>query len=1370
MTSEAKLPASLQPLREAGSTVKATLTNTPVTNSEPLIPLSVVDAPSQRVYIASAFIAIQTYKLYSFSASIWTNDDFALLGTFLLLDLLFVVAVSRLRTPRFDYTRSRWIIIFALLASSDWIITGGWRVILSITINIPVLGWLANTFINSWSDTFNRQVSISEHRVRLRDIIRPSHHILGQHTIHVLPYSTAAFSTSAKGTPAIPACFCLDTDNSKSELSIPILFNNTEPQFLSYSISPLGSYLEEEKTVYNITISKNSLIRLGGQRKESIDGVEDPLDLELNDADDEAEEEEAQKLAIVRRGESQALSTGNRNGNGRALPGGKKSGGQEVMYHLPIKQAGRIRLERVLDRNHFDARLSKSEILIVECPKMGFNPRLLSSTQSHGKDFCPGDAATMDVWVKGFAPLKLDYSRYVESQSGRGNNDKKTFSISHISEPDLNQSSEEDQASELAVALKGAKPRNKQLQHLAQASSRNITLPITIDTSKEGKRIYHLESVRDACGNAFEPDERALKYFEDIYIHARPTVVFERCSADHPIDLLKGGPSREVTVRIDGVESEDGPFITELQFEGENESWTKNVTMNKRSSITIDKPGTYNLNRVSGRFCSGESGAQWTCPARVVPPPTASIQFDAIQDPCSGPVGVKALAVLTGSPPFRVKYRVEREGKPAREYEQIIKRTREEIEFRPSAEGEVTYTFTGLSDSNYQHIDLSGPSFTQVLHPVASASFQGGSQAGVGPTVSLQSCQGNIAKAKISMEGVGPFELNYAIRSGGGELIGKRKVKNIKENTYELEVEVPKQIAEKGGSLIVALDNIKDSKGCERPLTAPDLTINVHRTKPSVSFVDPRRSDMLEGKAIDLPIRLAGEGPWTVKYRHKEKGGKPVEVKFDKSDSILSILEPGTYEILDVHDHHCPGVVLKSRETHVVTVKARPTAKFDEQGLIKVKADILSRPSVCLGTPDFVGIQVNGHFPISLSYRHVLPQNSQSNEHTFNAAQNRTSLQLDTEVEGRHVYELSQVGDAVYGMKTLKAGDGTRLEQIVHPLPFAAFSPSNNNNGARSKHVSLCLGEALSNADKDRAVPPILLNGKAPFTLEYAIKDNTGAIRKTLTKSDITTHTYSLQIHQSDFPFEKTGKWSVDLIKIVDGNGCERSLKSVEGLDSNLSTMKQQKSNMEIEVVESANISPVGTRLDYCVGETIDFVLQGSSPWTVTYNFEGKISRATVKSTTFSRIAEQPGILQVEAIAHQHNRCQTVVKEKVGMQKVIHALPSVHIREGTHYVEDLREGNQAEIIFKLDGEPPFSFTYQRTQAIDRFAKPEILETHTVTGIEDHLFTIQTAEEGTWSVIWLQDKWCAISIDMGIDGKRSKRIEGQSKKMIAHSSS
>lgn len=1361
MASGSKPNASIQPLREAGNDVKSVLTS-PNTSSQPLIPLSVIDAPSQRVYIASAFIAIQTYKLYSFSASIWSEEEFALLGTFLLLDLVFVVTVSRLHTPRFDYTRSRWFIIFGFLAWIDWTFTGGWRIILSVLANLPILGWLANTFINSWSDTFNRQVSISEHRVRLRDIIRPSHHILGQHTIHVLPYSTAAFSTSPKGTSAIPSCFCLDTENPKSELSIPILFNNTEPQFLSYSISPLGSFSEQEKSVYNITVSRNSLIRLGGNKKESIDGAEDPLDLELNDADDEAEEEEAQKLALVRRGESQALSQTNRNGKGKIQAGRKRNGGQEVMYHLPVKQPGRIRLERVLDRNHFDARLSRSEILVVECPKMGFNP---ISTSLHGKDFCPGDTATMDVWVKGFAPLKLDYSRTVENQGGRSGGDRKIFSISHISEPDLEQS--EDQASELAIALKGTNSRNKQLQHIAQASSRNITLPITIDTSNVGKRIYHLESVRDACGNTFESDERASKFFEDIHIHSRPTVVFERCSTDNPVDLLQGGPSRDVSVRIDGIEPEDGPFITELQFEGENENWTKNITMSKRSTITVDKPGIYNLNRVSGRFCSGESGAQWTCPARVVPPPTASIQFDAIQDPCSGPVGVKALAVLTGSPPFRVKYRVEREGRPAREYEQVIKRTREEIEFRPSAEGEVTYTFTGLSDSNYQQIDLDGPSFTQVLHPVASAMFEGSSQAGVGPTVTLQSCQGNIAKARISMEGVGPFELNYAIRTDGGDLIGKQKVKNIETHTYELEVKVPSQIAEKGGSLILALDSIKDAKGCERPLTVPDLTINVHRTKPSVSFVDPRRTDMLEGKSVHLPIRLAGEGPWTVRYIHKEKAGKPIEIVLNKADSLLSIREPGVYEILDVRDVHCPGVVLKSRETHVVTVKARPTAKFDEQDLIKVKADVLSRPPVCLGTPDSVGILVSGHFPVSLSYRHVLPQNAQASEHSFNAAQNRTSLQLDTEVQGRHVYELSQVGDAVYPFKALQAGDDTRLEQIVHPLPFATFSPT-GNHGGRAKHVSLCLGEALSNADKDRAVPPISLSGKIPFTIEYAIKDNTGAIRTTLTKSDITTHTFHLQIHQSDFPFDKTGKWSVDLIRIVDGNGCERSLSNIERIDSNLSTM--HKSTMEIEVVESANISPVGIREDYCVGETIDFVLQGSSPWTVTYNFEGKISKATVKSTTFSRIAEQPGKLQVEAIAHQHNRCQTVVKEKVGMQKMIHALPSVHIREGNHFVEDLREGNQAEIMFKLDGEPPFSFTYQRTQAIDRFAKPEILETHTVTGIEDHSFIIQTAEEGTWSVIWLQDKWCAISIDMGIDGKRSKKVQGQSRKMIAPSSS
>ena len=58
-------------------------------------------------------------------------------------------------------------------------------------------------------------------------------------------------------------------------------------------------------------------------------------------------------------------------------------------------------------------------------------------------------------------------------------------------------------------------------------------------------------------------------------------------------------------------------------------------------------------------------------------------------------------------------------------------------------------------------------------------------------------------------------------------------------------------------------------------------------------------------------------------------------------------------------------------------------------------------------------------------------------------------------------------------------------------------------------------------------------------------------------------------------------------------------------------------------------------------------------------------------------------------------------------------------------------GNQARIVFSLVGEPPFTFTYQRSEPpTKKGAKPgKVLETHTVSGILDHEYSIYTALEG-----------------------------------------
>lgn len=82
----------------------------------------------------------------------------------------------------------------------------------------------------------------------------------------------------------------------------------------------------------------------------------------------------------------------------------------------------------------------------------------------------------------------------------------------------------------------------------------------------------------------------------------------------------------------------------------------------------------------------------------------------------------------------------------------------------------------------------------------------------------------------------------------------------------------------------------------------------------------------------------------------------------------------------------------------------------------------------------------------------------------------------------------------------------------------------------------------------------------------------------------------------------------------------------------------------------------------------------------------------------------------------------------------------------------LNPGTQSEINFALKGVPPFSFTFQRTEPADRHANPKVLETRTVTGVQANKWSTFASEEGTWSVTWLQDRYCAVSLLTGASGR------------------
>lgn len=86
-------------------------------------------------------------------------------------------------------------------------------------------------------------------------------------------------------------------------------------------------------------------------------------------------------------------------------------------------------------------------------------------------------------------------------------------------------------------------------------------------------------------------------------------------------------------------------------------------------------------------------------------------------------------------------------------------------------------------------------------------------------------------------------------------------------------------------------------------------------------------------------------------------------------------------------------------------------------------------------------------------------------------------------------------------------------------------------------------------------------------------------------------------------------------------------------------------------------------------------------------------------------------------------------------------------------------GDQAEIVFSLIGEPPFTFTYQRSELAPKKGGPgKVLETHTVSRIMTHEYSIFSALEGrylnvshflsshwlasgTWTVTSISDRYC-----------------------------
>ncbi|KZV93718.1 hypothetical protein EXIGLDRAFT_767824 [Exidia glandulosa HHB12029] len=1182
----------------------------------PVISESVLSIPEQRLYVLSFGALVQSLKLLNLFSALTSSEGPSWRQLFVkwcLVDAAVLWCTSELRIPRLSFAKRARFMYILILAGLNWLLFG--------TYSLSFAS-LAPGAVFRWSE---RQLSLNERRVNVEDVINSGQHLIGQHTVRLSPIATTTLNPFLQ-------TFCLAAPSYT--VFVPVVFNNTRPKFLQYSLSPLSAPTDPTTA---------SLVELSARELKAIDQSLSQLQLTPPaQMDGELDDDDEPALIDL---------------------GAPRLGKTETMHHVKVTKPDVLRLERAGEGNEVDIRIRQNPgaVTIVECPTAQFIDGA-RDTQTR----CVGGAEELHLTVYGVPPLALAWTRLVEGK-------REEFVVEGI----------EGEADASGVTLSG---------------SRAITIPLSIGLDRLGEHVYKLESVTDALGNTVSLSSH--RNTERVFsVLRRPEVSFVGCAAGKPVALRKGKPA-QLRLRTHAADGKDAPWDVTVIGPG-----TKSRTVKMKDSSAMD---------VEAR----EAGDPETCRVAEVPVPSAQIVWEKITE-CEGDTGLSASLVMHGAPKFIVAYSEQHNGRGTSTKTRTFDASRASFTIKPDRPGSYKYSFLKLSDANYDDVSLNGPTVELSINPVAGARLIRKKDHDV------YSCAGSEVEIEVDLTGSAPWKLDVQVGSTTVPFTG------LKQARTKLKVPIPKEFDSEGGAFQVDLVSIEDAHGCKRPLSEQGMTVKVQRVKPTVKFYaqdGKRQVTVHHGEEARLPLRLTGVGPWDVKYRHD---GKVYDRRVTgTANGELRVRESGTFELIEIRDKHCPGSVVVGEEVYDVLWVPRPTVKLaasTEATYIAYNGSYVRAP-VCEGVPDHVDLELDGHAPFKIKYN-VARENEYgvmnlvTGDATVGSIQRTMRFALDTAHLGRVFYEIRDVGDARYPLNSDPSPSSQsrlQFEQEILARPSAWFK--------NSERLSYCLGDALeplSGSYKDEGT--IVLRGTPPFVLDLSIRN--------LGTSEVQKHTVHVpenewRLNVPTYNFKAVGQHLVEIEAIRDANGCEHT-EAPLGVAGGKSAW--------VDVAETAAIVPYDRRVDYCVGDVLQFQLEGTPPWRVKYKFKERITTATVKTAQFRRVAGSSGVFSVVSIAHQRNMCQTPVND---LHVKIHEIPSAQVSHGKKVIEDIREGEQAEIVFTLIGEPPFTFTYQRAELTTHRGKtPKVLETHTVTGVMTNEYSIYSALEGTWTVTFISDKLC-----------------------------
>ncbi|KAH8727273.1 hypothetical protein GQ44DRAFT_825354 [Phaeosphaeriaceae sp. PMI808] len=980
-----------------------------------------------------------------------------------------------------------------------------------------------------------------------------------------------------------------------------------------------------------------------------------------------------------------------------------------------IKKPGVYLLRKVLDQSKLQVRPRAASLVVATCPQARVKPT--------GPVRCRNDLSNMAIEVEGTPPLSIKYRLTVNGEP-RGGSEFQNLQPDDVISPLSRHTSQ--------ALVKSAH------EDISWARSQKITVPLNETVTTSGRWEYEVEEVQDGFGNlvnfaAIDDDDRPKHKFTGIRqsfnVHERPLIFLRGCSPQSPIKVARNNVER-LPVTYSSTSSKHpikAEHVITYLFTPEQDivkdgyhsldAKLKKETMRSiREQPLISQPGLYTLKSVSTDFCEGEVLEPTSCLLQNPMEPSLSLTSEDIVDKCAGnPIGLRVSLNLVGSPPFNILYTEYVNGRRKQKAHMQVATLRSTVDFTPQEAGHYKYIFESITDKVYNDMPLKNIELQQNVRPSAQARF-------VESKRPKQACIDDTAEFDVRLSGDAPWKLDYEIVHNG------KRAKHMIE-TSEEHYTIKTDRLKSGGEYVVTLTSISDKMDCKEYLQE-EARVNVRHERPKAYFGHIKGKQAvkaLEGRAVGLPLRFTGNGPWRLEYENLATKEVKKEY-FQTANSFLDVKTDGTYQLLSVKDSVCPGLVEEKASRFDVSWVARPTLIVPASPTVVLQSGKYIRDSVCEGEEDAFDVSLSGNAPFDVSYRQEYKdkkgKTASISEKDLHAASGTTSIRCDTSKAGVYEYTFLKLADAKYD-HSKKHFSPITVQQTVYSRPGARFDKP-------GKTYSYCSREA-----EGEEVIPITLEGVPPFHLEVEIKHQ-GTPRPELSVyKNIPDTKYNIKIERSKL---NLGQSSIFIRKVRDSRGC---------------TLKPQPNNkdrVQISVFDAPTATPLEDRTDFCVGERLSYALSGQQPFTVYYTFEGKQRKASNPGTTFRRLAELPGTFTITGLRDSASECLATLN----LEKTIHPIPSVRLSGGQVSEIDIHEGGGTDLEFDFWGTPPFEFTYTRSTNAARGKKSKVLEVKTERS-EGHHLSIPVQEEGTYEVVSIKDRWCSFAKEGAGDVKGGQKM-------------